>query len=269
VADRGVDADDDHSSDSTGSTGGAEGAGETAGPRRRLPVWQESLLLVTAAVVLAVVLKALFVQAFYIPSASMEPGLVENDRILVQKVSYWFGGSPSRGDVVVFADPGGWLGNTADDQDNPVTDLLSTVGLYPEGGHLVKRVIGVEGDVVTCCDEQGRILVNGKPLDEDGYIAPRGPGVACNGPMIPCNPGWTAGPVPAGKVFVMGDNRDDSADSTVHLCLPDEVDCTRDPYVDVDLVVGKVFAVAWPLGHLGFVGDPQTLSDVPDAPGAG
>ncbi|WP_246142662.1 signal peptidase I [Nocardioides rubriscoriae] len=260
------------SQDESGTTDqhdATDGAGDTAAPRRRLPVWQESLVLVAAAVVVAVVIKALFVQAFYIPSSSMEPGLVENDRILVQKVSYWFGGSPSRGDVVVFEDPGGWLGNTSDDGQGPVEDLLSTIGLYPEGGHLVKRVIGVEGDVITCCDDQGRIMVNGKPLDEGDYIAPRGEDVECNGPMIPCDPGWSAGPVPAGKVFVMGDNRADSADSTVHLCLPDEVDCNRDPFVDVDLVVGKVFAVAWPLSHLGFVGRPDAVEDVPDAADAG
>ncbi len=77
--------------------------------KRHLPVWQETLLLLAVAVVLAVVIKALFVQAFYIPSESMEPGLVKNDRILVQKVSYWFGGTPERGDVVVFKDPDNWL----------------------------------------------------------------------------------------------------------------------------------------------------------------
>ena len=78
--------------------------------QKHLPVWQETILLLGIALVLAIVIKALFVQAFYIPSESMEPGLVKNDRILVQKVSYWFGGSPQRGDVVVFKDPGGWLG---------------------------------------------------------------------------------------------------------------------------------------------------------------
>ena len=77
--------------------------------KKHLPLWQETILLLGIALVLAVVIKALFVQAFYIPSESMEPGLVKNDRILVQKVSYWFGGSPERGDVVVFKDPGGWL----------------------------------------------------------------------------------------------------------------------------------------------------------------
>ncbi len=241
--------------------GGASADAEGTREKKRLPVWQELGLLVALAVVLAIVVKALFLQAFYIPSASMEPGLVENDRILVQKVSYWFGGEPERGDIVVFEDPGGWLGNTEDDDPGPLQDLLSTVGLYPEGGHLVKRVVGVPGDVITCCDDQGRIMVNGVPLDEDSYIAPRPEDVECNGPMVPCD--WTAGPVPDGEVFVMGDNRSDSADSTVHLCLPDEVDCTRDPFVDDDLIVGKVFAVAWPLGHAGFVGRPDELADVP------
>ena len=92
------------------------------------------------------VLKAFFVQAFYIPSESMEPGLVKNDRILVQKVSYWGGGGPQRGDVVVFEDPGGWLGaGDVAGPENPVAKALAKVGLYPSGGHLVKRVIGVAG----------------------------------------------------------------------------------------------------------------------------
>ncbi len=77
--------------------------------KRQLPIWLESILLLVLALGLAVLIKALLVQAFYIPSESMEPGLVRNDRILVQKVSYWFGGTPQRGDVVVFKDPGGWL----------------------------------------------------------------------------------------------------------------------------------------------------------------
>ncbi len=77
--------------------------------KKHLPVWQETILLLGIALVLAIVIKALFVQAFYIPSESMEPGLVKNDRILVEKPSYWFGNGPQRGDVVVFKDPGGWL----------------------------------------------------------------------------------------------------------------------------------------------------------------
>ncbi|WP_323793130.1 signal peptidase I [Nocardioides sp.] len=232
--------------------------------RRGLPLWQESLLLVGAAVVLAVVLKVLFVQAFYIPSASMEPALVENDRILVQKPSYWFGGEPSRGDVVVFEDPGGWLGADEEVEVTGVRSLLATVGLYPDGGHLVKRVIGVAGDTITCCDDEGRLLLNGEPLDEGDYVAERPEGIQCDGPMIStCN--WSAGPVPEGTVFVMGDNRSDSADSSYHVCLVGETDCTDNPYIDTDLVVGKVFSVVWPLSNFGLVSGEDSLSDLPDA----
>jgi signal peptidase I len=181
--------------------------------RKHLPLWQETILLLGIALLLAVVIKALFVQAFYIPSESMEPGLVRNDRILVQKMSYWFGGSPERGDVVVFKDPGGWL-NPAESVGpaNPVAKVMAKIGLYPQGGHLVKRVIGVEGDVIKCCDKRGRISVNGTALNE-GLYAKDESGVACRGPM-PGGCDWKAGPVPEGHIFVMGDNRNHSADST-------------------------------------------------------
>ena len=95
---------------------------------------------------LAVLVKSFVVQAYYIPSESMQPGLERDDRIVVQKVSYWFGGSPSRGDVVVFEDPGGWLDSTmtaAADSPGGFKGVLAKIGLYPSGGHLVKRVIGV------------------------------------------------------------------------------------------------------------------------------
>jgi len=231
--------------------------------KRHLPVWQETLLLLAVALVLAVVIKALFVQAFYIPSESMEPGLVKNDRILVQKVSYWFGGTPQRGDVVVFEDPDNWLGAPDAGPTNPVTKVMAKIGLYPEGGHLVKRVVAIAGDTITCCDDQGRISVNGEALDEGGYVADE-KGVECNGPMTG-NCDWTAGPVPEGHVFVMGDNRGHSADSTRHMCLESETDCTKNPYVDVDLVVGKVFVLVWPSDRFGWVGRPDSFADVPDA----
>lgn len=237
--------------------------------RRRLSLWQESALLLALALVLAVVIKSLFLQAFYIPSASMEPGLVKDDRILVQKVSYWFGGSPQRGDVVVFEDPGGWLSPTEETgPTNAFTGALSAVGLYPSGGHLVKRVIGVAGDTVECCDEEGRILVNGQPLDEGSYILDDD--LDCNGPMpATCTTGgWSAGPVPEGEIFVMGDNRANSADSTVHLCTEGVTDCTLDPFVSTDLVVGKVFLKIWPRDRFGGVGRPASFDDVPDARGA-
>jgi signal peptidase I len=233
--------------------------------KMHLPLWQETILLLGIALVLAVVIKALFVQAFYIPSESMEPGLVKNDRILVQKVSYWFGGSPERGDVVVFKDPGGWLGpDEAAGPTNPLAKMMAKVGLYPQGGHLVKRVIGVEGDVIKCCDKRGRLSVNGVPLVEDDYVKQEA-GVACRGPMRgDCD--WTAGPVPDGHIFVMGDNRNHSADSTVHMCVEDDEDCVPgDEFVPVDLVVGKVFVLLWPYDHFQWVQRPDTFADVPDA----
>jgi signal peptidase I len=231
--------------------------------KKHLPLWQESILLLALALVLAVGIKAFLAQAFYIPSESMEPGLIRNDRILVQKVSYWFGGEPQRGDVVVFQDPGGWLTESeAAGPDNPLAEAMAAVGLYPEGGHLVKRVIGVAGDTITCCDDQGRISVNGEPLDEDSYI--REQGLRCNGPMV-ANCKWEAGPVPEGHVFVMGDNRGHSADSTVHLCRPDATECVPgDEFVPNDLVVGKVLVLLWPLGRFDMVGRPESFADVPD-----
>jgi signal peptidase I len=234
-------------------------------PRRRLPVWQETILLLGIALVLAIVIKALFVQAFYIPSESMEPGLVKNDRILVEKPSYWFDG-PERGDIVVFKDPGGWLSvEESAGPTSPLAKVLSKVGLYPTGGHLVKRVIGVAGDTVKCCDDQGRISVNGQPLNEKDYA--RLGDAECYGPMPTgkshCN--WEAGPIPNGEIFVMGDNRDNSADSSFHLCGADEPQCTSNPYVDVDDVVGKVFVLLWPSDRFKFIHRPGTFDDVPDA----
>lgn len=232
--------------------------------RSSLPIWQETLLLLAVAVVLAVVIKAVLVQAFYIPSESMEPGLVENDRILVQKWSYW-AGSPERGDVVVFEDPGGWLGDDeSTGPSNAFTEGLAKLGLFPSGGHLVKRVIGVEGDTITCCDKEGRISVNGVALDESDYVKDEA-GVDCAGPMTG-NCKWTTGPVPAGHVFVMGDNRAHSADSTVHMCTEGETNCVSGrEFVDTDLIVGKVFVLLWPFDRFGTLDRPDVFADVPDA----
>ena len=228
------------------------------------PWWQEGLLLLALTVILAMVVKTFLVQAFYIPSESMEPALERDDRILVQKVSYWFSGAPERGDVVVFEDPGDWLG--PDEQPGPrnvLTRSLSAIGIYPGSGYLVKRVIGVEGDTIECCDSEGRILVNGVELEESDYA--RLEDVPCAGPMTgQCQ--WTAGPVPEGRVFVMGDNRGASGDSTGHLCTALETDCTADPYIDVSLVVGKVAAVVWPFDRFaGVENSPASFDPVDEA----
>jgi signal peptidase I len=220
-------------------------AGATSA-RPHIPIWQETIILLVIAVLLAVVLKAFFVQAFYIPSESMEPGLVKNDRILVQKVSYWGGGHVTG-------------------PENLVAKGLEKIGLYPSGGHLVKRVVGVAGDTIVCCDELGRISVNGTTVDEKGYARPGDIGQHdCYGPMTG-NCTWSVGPVPKGNVFVMGDNRAHSADSTFHMCLDGETDCTKNPYVDTDLIVGKVFALVWPLSRFGGGDGTDAFDKVHDA----
>jgi signal peptidase I len=253
--------------DRSGSpAGGLADDGEPARQRsrKRRPLWQEALFILVAAIGVAVLVKTLLLQAFYIPSDSMEPGLVRNDRILVEKLSYELGGSPERGDVVVFKDPGDWLPpEEAAGPTGTVPRLMERVGLYPSGGHLVKRVIGVAGDVIHCCDEKGRIMVNGVALDEQEYA--REDGAPCYGPMIGCR--WTTDRVPQGSIFVMGDNRNHSADSSFHMCRVSG--CTPgDEFVPVDLVVGKVFVLMWPFGHFSWLHRPDSFAAVP-APGGG
>jgi len=214
---------------------------------RPLPFWQELILLLTIALLLAAGIKLLFVQAFYIPSGSMNDTLVFNDRILVQKVSYWGSASPSRGDIVVFSDPGGWLDESESPQArNVLAKGLELFGLFPTGGHLVKRVIGVGGDRVVCCDAKGRVRVNGTPLHEEDYLKP---GVQPSAITFDVK-------VPEGYLWVMGDNRPASADSRLHLGDP------GGGFVPEEDVVGKVFAVVWPLGHLQVVHRPDTFEAV-------
>ncbi|MCW2809274.1 MAG: signal peptidase [Marmoricola sp.] len=218
--------------------------------KKPMPLWQETILLLALALILAIVIKSFFVQAFYIPSPSMEPQFVKNDRILVEKVSYWGGASPSRGDIVVFEDPGGWLdpGETSTPH-SPVTRLMEQIGLYPTGGHLVKRVIGIGGDRVVCCDAKGRITVNGVALNEQSYL-PNG--------MAPSQIKFDR-KVPKDHLWVMGDNRAFSYDSRGHMGGP------GGGYVDDNLVVGKVFALIWPWNRAQFIHRPSTFDHIPDA----
>jgi signal peptidase I len=208
--------------------------------RRRIPAWLELVVLLVLALALSVLVKTFFVQMFFVPSESMEPLFVRDDRILVQKVSYW-NGDVQRGDVVVFEDRGGWLPTTT--VLNPLQRVLSTVGLYPTGGHLVKRVIGVGGDHVQCCDSQGRVTVNGVPLQEQSYIA--------SGARPSERPFDVH--VPAGRLWVMGDNRSNSEDSRFHMDLPGK------GTISADSVVGKVWLIVWPANRWTHVTRPATF----------
>ena len=220
------------------------GATASSAPARKpLPLWQEAIVLVGTAIVLALLLKTFFLQAFYIPSGSMRDTLEINDRILVQKVSYWFG-DVQRGDIVVFDDPAHWLGEEdGAAASNVVTKAMSFVGLYPSGGHLVKRVVGVGGDSVAC--RRGNVVVNGVTLDEAAYVtlAPQ----ACDGR-------WKV-EVPSGSLWVLGDNRQNSADSRAHLGDP------GGGFIPVDDVVGKAFVVVWPLDRWQFIARPDAFGD--------
>ncbi len=211
--------------------------------RRGLPLWLETVLLLVVALVVSAVIKTFFVQMFFVPSGSMRPLFIDNDRILVEKWSYWTG-SVQRGDVVVFDDPGGrWLGAEGVQHLTPVQKVLSDIGLYPSGGHLVKRVIGVGGDHVKCCDAQGRITVNGVPLHEKSYIMPG---------AKPSDRSFDVH-VPPGRLWVMGDNRSNSADSRFHRDLP------GGGTVPVKDVVGKVWAIVWPFDRAKLLHRPATF----------
>ena len=221
------------------------------GQRRRLKpirLWREIPILLVIALVLALGIKTFAVQAFYIPSPSMETTIMPGDRVLVNKFSPWFGAQPQRGQIVVFQDPGGWL--TGEEQTgggNPVVngikDVFTFIGLLPGQQDLIKRVIGLPGDEVKCCDAQGRITVNGVPLSEADYLYP---GAAPSEQSFDVK-------VPAGHIWVMGDNRGDSADSRYHM------DNGTDGTVPVSDVVGHAFVLIWPPNRVGGLGIPATF----------
>jgi len=210
--------------------------------KKQLPVWQESILLVATAMVMAIIVKTFFLQAFYIPSASMEPTMLVNDKILVQKVSYWGGGDVKRGDIVVFDDPGGWLSEEdSKHASNPIQKALETVGLFPTGGHLIKRVIGVGGDTIECCTD-GKLTINGKQITEPYLL---------DETATKDKPFKVV--VPKGHLWVMGDNRGNSSDSRAHQGDP------GGGFIAEDSVVGKAWLRVWPLGRAGFIHKPDTF----------
>ena len=210
----------------------------------------ETAIIIVSALVLSALVRAFLVQAFYVPSASMEDTLAVSDRIIASKITTTMGGV-GRGEVVVFKDPGDWLPDPpppAPGWRGLLQSGLTFIGLLPSdsGSDLVKRVIGIEGDRIACCDESGRIQLNGRPLVEDYIIGPTDQVLF---DVV----------VPPGGVFVMGDNRGNSRDSRFHL----EVD---DGAVPVDDVVGRVVLVVWPLDRFATVPIPDVYADPGIAP---
>jgi signal peptidase I len=203
--------------------------------------------IVITALVISVLIKTFLVQAFFIPSGSMENTLLVNDRVLVNKLV----DKPDeihRGDVVVFRDPGGWLEGNQPSRGGLIgliRDGLVFVGLAPAAGEedLIKRVIGVGGDQVACCDAKGRVTVNGIPLDEP-YLYPGDK---------PSDDPFKTVTVPKGELWVMGDHRSVSEDSRAHRQQPGA------GFVPVKDVIGRAFTVVWPLDRARLLHRPATF----------
>jgi signal peptidase I len=205
-------------------------------------------LLVMAAIagVVALLIKAFVIQAFRIPSASMENTLQVGDRVLVNKLVYHLRGI-HRGDIVVFGGQGSWGPPAAPLPANPVDrafhDALRAVGLETAGTDYIKRVIGLPGDRVACCDSRGRVMVNGVPLSESSYLYPG---------VVPSAQRFSI-LVPQGRLWVMGDHRDDSADSRYY------PDAAGHGTIPQSAVVGRAFAIVWPPSQLRVLSIPGTF----------
>jgi signal peptidase I len=208
-------------------TDGSDGAKGTR-QQSALSVVRETTVLVVLAILLAVLFKTFLVQAFYIPSGSMEPTLNISDRVLVEKVSYRFG-KVTDGDVIVFVHdfPG-----VEPESGNPIAHFFNGLGQAvgvapPSSRDFIKRVVGTPGDRIDC--QRGRLYRNGQPVSEP-YLAPGTTTENC-----------TAVTVPPGKLYVMGDNRNNSEDSR-----------TFGP-IERSALVGRAFVRIWPFSHTGWL----------------
>lgn len=214
---------------------------------RRGPSW---LVLAVVAIAVMMVVRAFLVQSFYVPSGSMEPTIQPGDRILVNKLDA--GSGLRRGDVVVFdgtttfaaADltprqDHGFVGRT-------LSGAASLLGIELGEQDFVKRVVGLPGDHVVCCDNQGRLTINGVSVVEP-YV---------HAGDVPSDLTFDV-TVPAGRLWVMGDHRSDSADSRAHLGDP------GGGTVRVSDVIGRASATYWPLSRVGGFDTPRVLADIP------
>jgi signal peptidase I len=223
---------------------------ESSAPGPLFAWLKEIATVVVIAVVLSFLIKTFLFRAFFIPSESMVNTLDVDDRIFVNLlVPEPF--SLSRGDVVVFRDTNAWLPAAPEKTEGPFTwvqEGLTFVGLLPDNSeqHLVKRVIGLPGDHVVCCDAGGKLTINGTPLDES-YV---------NTAEVPQIRNFDV-TVPDGKVWVMGDNRNHSADSRSHMEA-------NGGFINLDDIEGKAAVIAWPLNRITVLDNyPDVFKNVP------
>ncbi|MEO3858957.1 signal peptidase I [Acrocarpospora sp. B8E8] len=209
--------------------------------------WRELPVLVVVALVLALLIKSFVVQAFYIPSESMENTLLKNDRVLVNKLVYRVR-DIERGDVVVFSGVDSWGGEAEyEEPSNPIAAFFRWVGtafgVVPGEKDYIKRVIGVPGDTVKCCDAKGRVTVNGVPLNEESYLYPGD---------VPSISNFEIN-VPDDRLWVMGDHRAVSLDSRAH---------GGDPgggTIPIGQVIGRAFVIVWPFDRAAVLPIPDTF----------
>jgi signal peptidase I len=227
------------------------------GRRGWLVFLRDVVIIILVAVLVSFLVKTFLVRSFYIPSGSMEDTLQINDRILVDEITPRFSGY-ERGDVVVFRDPGGWLSPSPPDTRPFIVQagewLLSLVGLAaPDSDdHLIKRVIGLPGDHVVCCDAIGQITVNGVPIDESSYLKLQ-PGESAPA-IVPFDV-----TVPKDSLWVLGDNRDRSRDSRYNQDQPGK------GFVPMSNVVGRAFLITWPFNRFGTIDFHHSVfAGVPD-----
>jgi len=217
-------------------------------PRKPMPFWLEVILLAGTAFTLAFLLQAFAFKVFFIPSGSMENTLQVGDRVFVNRIVYHLR-DPGRGDVVVFNgvdsfEPEAVVDESGNSLSRFAHALGESLGIVPSGERdFVKRVIGVAGDRVVCCDAQGRMSVNGVPLDESSYLYPGDKPSEEPFDVI----------VPQGKLWVMGDHRSASADSRAHIGDP------GGGFVPVDRVIGRAFVVVWPWANKKVLEVPSTF----------